>query len=68
MAVKTFRADRAVHIQEPVVLIPVSDYEELLIEAGYKRTPKLDKEIAQARRRFKKGKYISWNKIKDDIG
>ena len=67
MTARAIRANGAIWIKEPVVLIPFSDYEELLVEAGYKKTPKLDREIAQARNRLKKGKYIPWDKIKGEL-
>ena len=57
-----------VKIKRPMVLIPAEEYEELLEEAGYKNTPGLDKEIAQARVRFRKGKTINWERIKRGLG
>ncbi len=48
-----------VTIDKPMVLIPAEEYLMLLKEAGYKPTPKLDREIAQARTRFGNGKTIS---------
>lgn len=51
-------------IKEPMVLIPVDDYRALLAEAGYLPTPKLDREIAKARARFRKGRVIPWEQLK----
>jgi PHD/YefM family antitoxin component YafN of YafNO toxin-antitoxin module len=50
-----------------MVLIPAEEYKELLEEAGYIKTPKLDKEIAAARARFRKGKTIPWEALKRDL-
>jgi len=60
-------AQKPITINHPMVLIPVEEYELLLKEAGFSPTPKLDKEITQARKRFKKGKTVRWEKIKNDI-
>ena len=38
-----------------------------LKEAGLNPTPKLDHEIAEARRRFKKSHTISWNSLKNEL-
>lgn len=54
-------------ITKPMVIIPAEEYRELLEEAGYVPTPKLDREIAQARVRFRKGKTIKWNHLKDEL-
>lgn len=54
-------------IDSPMVLIPLEEYEELLAEAGYKITPKLDREIKEARARFKKGKTIRWEQLKREL-
>lgn len=45
-------------------LIPANEYRNLLREAGYLKTPKLDQEIAQARARFRKDKVIKWETLK----
>jgi len=58
------RLPHCVTIDRPMVLVPVEEYKELLEEAGYAKTPKLDKEIAAARVRFRKGKTISWEALK----
>ena len=63
MATET-RFPHCVAIDRPMVLVPVEKYKELLEEAGYTKTPKLDKEIAAARARFRKGKTISWKVLK----
>ncbi|KKO19036.1 MAG: hypothetical protein L3J18_03410 [Candidatus Brocadia sp.] len=54
-------------IDKPMVLIPVEEYITLLEEAGYTPTPKLDREITQARERFRKGKSISWETLKREL-
>lgn len=51
-------------IKEPTVLIPVEVYRTLLAEAGYLPTPKLDRAIAQARLRFRKGRVIPWERVR----
>ncbi|MBT9147337.1 MAG: hypothetical protein DDT32_01091 [Syntrophomonadaceae bacterium] len=58
------RLPHCVTIDRPMVLVPVEEYKELLEEAGYVKTPKLDKEIATARARFRKGKTISLETLK----
>jgi len=50
-----------------MVLIPVKEYEDLLVEAGYKTTPRLTKQIKEARARFKKGKTIQWGALKSEL-
>jgi len=54
-------------INKPMVLIPVKEYEDLLVEAGYKTTPRLTKQIKEARARFKKGKTIQWGALKSEL-
>ena len=54
-------------INEPMVIIPVEEYDFLLREAGLKPTPKLNKEIQAARARFKQKKYTSWQKLKNEL-
>ena len=54
-------------ITEPMVLITTDEYETLLREAGLAATPELDKRIAGARKNFKLGKTITWNKIKHGL-
>ena len=56
-----------VTIREPVVVISVGDYRTLLAEAGYLPTPKLTRQIATARDRFRKGQVISWESLKRDL-
>ena len=56
---------KPIRIDEPMVIIPVEEYQLLLKEAGRSPTPKLDREIAEARNRFKKGKTISWKSIRN---
>ncbi len=56
-----------VTIDKPMILIPVEEYLMLLEEAGYKPTPKLDREITQARARFHNGKTISWKALKREL-
>lgn len=54
-------------INQPMVIISAEEYRLLLKEAGLNPTPKLDHEIAEARRRFKKGHTISWNSLKNEL-
>lgn len=59
--------DTPIAINRPVVIIPAEEYMELLKEAGYQSTPTLNREIAHARVRFRKGRYIQWKKLKDEL-
>ena len=59
---------KPITIDRPMVLIPLEEYQELLFEAGHLKTPRLDREIAVARKRFKKGKAVDWKNLKDEIG
>lgn len=52
-----------VTIDKPMILIPVKEHLMLLEEAGYKPTPKLDREITQAGVSFRNGKAISWKAL-----
>ncbi len=64
------KAEVAVHaipIEKPMVLIPMSEYKLLLEEAGFTRTPRLDKRIAKAKARFRKNQVISWEKLKNEL-
>jgi hypothetical protein len=54
-------------ITQPMVLIPAEEYRALLEEAGYVPTPKLDREIAQARFNFRKGKTIPWRTLRHEL-
>ncbi len=54
-------------IDQPMVLLPVREYRVLLEEAGYTSTPELDKEIEEARTRFRQGKTISWESLKNEL-
>jgi len=56
-----------VTIDEPVVVIPLDDYRSLLAEAGYLPTPKLARQLATARARFRKGQVIPWEQLKRDL-
>lgn len=56
-----------VTITGPVVVLPVEDYRTLLAEAGYLPTPKLSRQLARARARFRKGYVISWERLKRDL-
>lgn len=58
---------KPIKINQPMVIIPTEEYRLLLREAGFATTPILDREISEARRRFKKGKTISWESIKNGI-
>ncbi len=56
-----------VTIDKPMVMIPVEEYLILLEDAGHKPTPKLDREITQARARFRNGKTIPWKSLKREL-
>jgi len=56
---------KPITINQPMVIISTEEYKLLLREAGLAPTPILDREIATARRRFKKGKTISWKSIRN---
>jgi PHD/YefM family antitoxin component YafN of YafNO toxin-antitoxin module len=58
---------KPITIDRPMVLIPAKEYRNLLREAGYLKTPKLDREITQARARFRKGKVIKWETLKSEL-
>jgi hypothetical protein len=58
---------QTITIDRPMVLIPLEEYRELLVEAGRLKTPILDREIAEARKRFKEGKAKSWEKLKNEL-
>ena len=63
----TTHLPHSISIDRPMVLVSVEEYRKLLEEAGYVDTHKLDKEIALARERFRKGKTISWKTLKNDL-
>ena len=56
-----------VTIHQPVVVLPLSDDRTLLAEAGYLPTPKLTRQLAAARARFRKGQVIPWEQLKRDL-
>ncbi len=61
------RTARGLHpttIDKPMVLLPAEEYRTLLAEAGYLPTPQLNRTIAQARARFRKGQFTSWEQLK----
>ncbi len=61
------RSETTLHpitIDEPMVLIPREEYQALLAEAGYLPTPALDRAIAQARARYRRGGAIPWERLK----
>ena len=57
----------AITRKKPIVPIPVDEYIQLLTESGIKPTPKLIREIAQARSEFCKGKTQKWETLKHDL-
>ena len=61
----SYTISKAITIDQPMVILPAAEYELLLREAGFAPTPKLDREITDARRRFKQGKTIRWKSIKN---
>ena len=60
----TYHNGFPITIDKPMVLIPTSEYLELLREANHLPTPALNKSIAKARARFRKGSFIKWEKLK----
>jgi len=54
-------------IDGSMVIIPAEEYQMLRREAGYAPTPKLDKRIQNARKRYRQGKSLNWNKIKNAL-
>ena len=50
-----------------MVILSEREYKLLLREAGHAPTPQLDKRIAQARRRYRQKKYLSWDKVKHGL-
>jgi len=59
---------KVITINNPMVLIPLQEYELLLREAGKKISPKLMKEINRARKEFRKKETIKWKKLKNELG
>ncbi|MFH1900732.1 MAG: hypothetical protein ABIK26_00600 [Candidatus Omnitrophota bacterium] len=66
MTVKT-KFFEPITIDQPTVLMPLEAYQELLVEAGHMETPVLNREISDARKRFKNGKAMDWKKLKNEI-
>lgn len=64
---KTTLTTHPISIDEPVVILPTHEYELLCKEAGISPTPRLDKRISQARKRFIQKKSLSWNKVKNGL-
>jgi hypothetical protein len=56
-----------VTIRGPIVLLPADEYRTLLAEAGYVPTPKLTRQLAAARSRFRKGLVIPWEQLRRDL-
>jgi hypothetical protein len=50
-----------------MVLLPVEEYRVLLAEAGYLPTPRLTRQLATARARFRKGRAIPWESLKREL-
>ena len=67
MKTNSSTAVHAIPIEQSMVLIPINEYKFLLQEAGFTKTPRLDKRISQARARFRKNQVISWKKLKDEL-
>ena len=53
-------------ISGTMVILPIDEYNELLVEAGYLDVPELEKEVAEAESRYRKGKSIPWDQFKSD--
>ena len=56
-----------VTVKQPMVLLPTEEYRLLLAEAGYLPLPKLSRQLATARARFRKGQVIPWESLKRDL-
>lgn len=56
-----------VTISEPMVILPVDEYNELLIEAGYRNVPELEQEVAEADIRFRQRQAIPWEQFKSEL-
>ena len=54
-------------LNRPMVLLPVEEYRMLLAEAGYLPTPRLTRQLATARARFRKGRAIPWESLKREL-
>ena len=54
-------------LNRPMVLLPVKEYRALLMEAGYLPTPRLTRQLATARARFRKGHTIPWESLKREL-
>ena len=56
------------HGKPQAVILSLADFRRLVrlaaVEAGDLPTPKLDRTVAQARARFRKGQVIPWEQIK----
>ena len=59
--------DKPIKISQPVVVIPAKEYEILLKEAGYIKTPILEQEIHMARKRFARKQTIPWETLKNEL-
>lgn len=67
MKTNSVAAVHAIPIEQPMVLIPMSEYKFLMEEAGLTKTPRLDRRISQARARFRKNQFVSWEKLKNEL-
>ena len=63
-SIRTATILRPTTIKGPIVLLPIAEYRTLLAEAGYLPTPKLNRTIAKARARFRKGRAVPWEQVK----
>ena len=54
-------------IDGSMIIIPAEEYQLLRREAGYSPTPMLDKRIKNARKRYREGNTLNWNKVKNDL-
>ena len=54
-------------ISEPMVILPADEYNELLIEAGYRDVPELEQEVVDADTRFRRGQAIPWEQFKSEL-
>jgi len=52
---------------KPVVVIPVDEYESLLETIDILSNPELIRDIGQARKEFREGNTISWEKLSSEL-
>jgi len=58
---------KVITVNQPMVLVPLKEYEMLLKESGEEPTPKLAQEIRRARKEFCSGKTKKWEQLKREL-